>query len=162
MQLALKNHLQRLGQQVKSVLPTSKKAPESDGQSESQKEAAAVRAKKGGVKRRNEPDEPFLITPVVVVSGQRLVRPFVLLAVLTLAVVLSAISVIFGAYEYRQLFHEHQKLIQQRDDLQVEWGQLLLEQSAWAANNRVEDQARKKLEMLVPDPQQIEIVRRGN
>lgn len=111
----------------------------------------------------NRPIPAVVVTErVEIIASTTLVKPFALLSTLVLTVVLSAVAVIFSAYEYRQLFHEHQSLIQQRDDLQVEWGQLLLEQSAWAANNRVEVQAIRKLDMLVPDPEQIEIVRRGN
>ncbi len=123
--------------------------------------ATEVAAKKATVV--NRPIPAVVVTErVEMVASATLVKPFALLSTLVLVVVLSAVAVIFAAYEYRQLFHEHQSLIQQRDDLQVEWGQLLLEQSAWAANNRVEVQAIRKLDMLVPDPEQIEIVRRGN
>ncbi|MBY4676605.1 cell division protein FtsL [Marinobacterium arenosum] len=94
-------------------------------------------------------------------TAAELVRPLLILLVLVLTVLLSSVAVIFSAYQYRLLFHQHQTLVQQRDDLQVEWGQLLLEQSAWAANNRVEIQARKRLNMLVPEPGVIEIVRHG-
>lgn len=93
------------------------------------------------------------------VKPRQLLRPFLLLLVLVTAVVLSALTVIFSAYEYRQLFNEHQQLMQQRDDYQVEWGQLLLEQSAWAANSRVEKQVRERLKMKVPEGDDIEIIR---
>jgi|GEM_PF-127402 len=125
--------------------------------------AAAVAAAQESAKVVRRPIPQVVVTEAVeIIPARTLLKPLLLLCTLVLAVVLSAITVIFGAYEYRQLFHEHQSLIQQRDDLQVEWGQLLLEQSAWAANNRVEVQAIRRLEMLVPDPEQIEIVRRGN
>ena len=81
---------------------------------------------------------------------------------LVVAIVLSSVAVIFSAYENRQLFDTHQKLVQQHDDLQAEWGQLLLEQSAWAATARIERAAREQLEMQAPTPEQIEMVRRGN
>ncbi|WP_299178098.1 cell division protein FtsL [uncultured Neptuniibacter sp.] len=92
-------------------------------------------------------------------SSEELVRPFLIIFLLVVVVVLSCLTVVTSAFEYRQLFHQYQGLVQQRDELQVEWGQLLLEQSAWAANNRVEQQAIKKLGMQVPEVNQIEIVR---
>lgn len=111
---------------------------------------------------RSAPVEaPQPAEPVPLATAADLVRPLLILLALVLAVLLSSMAVIFSAYEYRLLFHQHQLLVQQRDDLQVEWGQLLLEQSAWAANNRVEIQARKRLNMLVPEPSVIEIVRHG-
>lgn len=125
------------------------------------------RFKSRAAAERLEPDvtdegsEPVSEVSLVMVDAKQLARPFLLLVSLLVAIVISAVAVIFSAYEYRLLFHEHQQLIQQRDDYQVEWGQLLLEQSAWAANNRVENQAREKLEMLVPEPDVIEVIRYG-
>lgn len=98
-------------------------------------------------------------------AGQQLVPlselagPAVILAGLVLLVLGSAMLVIHSAYEYRRLFNQHQILISRSDDLQVEWGQLLLEESAWSANNRVERLAEKKLNMKIPEPEGIEIVR---
>ena len=90
-----------------------------------------------------------------------LLKPAALLLCLMLAVVGSALMVIYSAYEYRRLFNQHQGLSEQGDELQVEWGQLLLEESAWSSNNRVETLADKKLAMKVPQPENIEIVRHG-
>lgn len=90
-----------------------------------------------------------------------LYKPFFKIFMLTGLVLLSSLFVVVNSYEYRQRFHQYQKLVQHRDDLQVEWGQLLLEQGAWAANNRVEQLAIKKLNMEVPAINQIEIVRYG-
>ena len=45
-----------------------------------------------------------------------------------------------------------------RDDLNIEWGQLLLEQSTWAMHHRVEAEAGKKLGMITPKPDQIVVV----
>ncbi|MCP4612827.1 MAG: cell division protein FtsL [Planctomycetes bacterium] len=78
---------------------------------------------------------------------------------LVVLVLISCLAVVMSSFEYRQLFNQHQELVKQRDELQVEWGQLLLEQSAWAANNRVEQQSEKILAMKVPDIEQIEIVK---
>lgn len=92
------------------------------------------------------------------VASEELLRPFLALFLLVVAVLVSSLAVIMSSFEYRQLFNQYQELITQRDELQVEWGQLLLEQSAWAANNRVETQAEKLLGMKVPNVEQIEIV----
>lgn len=92
-------------------------------------------------------------------SGGELFGPVALLAVLTLLVMASAMAVIFSAYEYRRLFNQHQVLVQQWDELQVEWGQYLIEQSVWSAHHRVEALATEKLDMVVPATEAIEIVR---
>ena len=91
-------------------------------------------------------------------SLEELLSGFLIVFVLVVVVLISSLGVVLSAFEYRQLFHSHQTLLKQRDEFQVEWGQLLLEQSAWAANNRVEQQAMRVLGMKVPELQQIEVV----
>lgn len=95
----------------------------------------------------------------VMVPMAELAQPAGVLLLLVLLVMTSALLVIYSAYEYRRLFNQHQILSSQGDDLQVEWGQLLLEESAWSANNRVERLAEQKLQMKTPQPEGIEIVR---
>jgi cell division protein FtsL len=46
----------------------------------------------------------------------------------------------------------------QQDELQVEWGKYLLEESAWASYGRIEKVATEKLLMQVPVMQQIIMV----
>lgn len=96
--------------------------------------------------------------PEVLLSGETVARPVSVVLVLVLCIVASAFAVIFAAYEYRVLFNQQQRLVQEWDDLQVEWGQLLLEQSALGANSRVEELARAKLSMKAPAPKMTEIV----
>jgi len=45
--------------------------------------------------------------------------------------------------------HLHE-LIARRDDLEVEWGKLKIEQSTWSTHARVEELAREKMQMLNP------------
>lgn len=91
--------------------------------------------------------------------AEELVKPALALVLMTMLVVTSSLLVIVSAHDYRKYFHQHQVLVRQHDDLQVEWGQLLLEQGTWAANNRVESLAVKKLDMKVPEQETIEFVR---
>lgn len=72
------------------------------------------------------------------------------LTLMVLAVFVSAISVIYTKHISRAEFVALQRLENQRDDLNEEWGRLLLEQSTWGAPGRVEQQARSRLDMLVP------------
>jgi cell division protein FtsL len=58
----------------------------------------------------------------------------------------------------RQLFMELQSLQNQRDALNVETGQLLLEEGAWAEHRRVEGLARERLGMFMPLPDQLVVV----
>jgi len=94
-----------------------------------------------------------------IVSGGELLVPALLVTGLTLAVMISAMAVIFSAYEYRRLFNQHQILVHQWDELQVEWGQYLLEQSVWSSHHRIESLAASEMDMVVPETEAIEIVR---
>jgi cell division protein FtsL len=58
--------------------------------------------------------------------------------------------VVLARHQSRKLFVELQALEQQRDAMNDEWGQLLLEQATWGTHGRVEDIARTKLGMMVP------------
>ncbi|GGO82542.1 hypothetical protein GCM10011348_24180 [Marinobacterium nitratireducens] len=97
--------------------------------------------------------------PQPLLGAAEMARPGLWLALLVLLVICSALAVIYSAYQYRVLFNQHQNLVSDWDELQVEWGQLVLEESAWAANNRIEQVASKRLDMQVPEPGMIEIVR---
>ena len=49
-------------------------------------------------------------------------------------------------------------LLEQNDQLQLEWAQLLLEQSAWSSPNRLESIASQKLGMSMPEAEEIQLV----
>jgi cell division protein FtsL len=82
----------------------------------------------------------------------------VLVAVLWLGVLGSSLGVIYAKHEARSRFNELQQLTQQRDDLDIEWGQLQLEQSTWATHGRVERVARDDLRMVIPQAGDLRIV----
>ena len=82
----------------------------------------------------------------------------VTVAVLWVAVLASALGVIYAKHEARSRFNELQQLTKVRDDLDIEWGQLQLEQSTWAANSRVDGVARGELHMVTPQVGDLRIV----
>jgi len=67
--------------------------------------------------------------------------------VLMVAIILSAMLVVYSNHNNHLLFGKLEKLTKQRDDLNVEWGQLLLEQSTWATDSRIEKIATEQLGM---------------
>ena len=71
----------------------------------------------------------------------------------------SALAVIYAKHQSRLLFADLQQLQTERDQLNIEWGRLQLEQSAWATHSRVEKLARERLNMKVPDPEKVVIVK---
>ena len=82
-----------------------------------------------------------------------------LLIFLGLAVLASALGVIEAKHESRKRFVALQNLEKARDEMNVEWGQLQLEQGAWATHSRVERIARKKLQMVNPKMEAVVIVK---
>ena len=78
--------------------------------------------------------------------------------VMIFAVISTAIAVIYTKHSGRVEFVSLQKLEQQRDRLNEEWGRLLLEQSTWAGQGRVEQQAHVRLNMIVPTAEMIVVV----
>jgi cell division protein FtsL len=85
-------------------------------------------------------------------------RPVTLLVVL-LAVILTSVGVIYAKHESRKLFVELQGLAYEKDAMDVEWGQLQLEQSTLTTQGQVEHAARTRLGMLVPAPDRMVIVK---
>jgi cell division protein FtsL len=81
-----------------------------------------------------------------------------LLPVLVIATVATAMSAAYAKHQSRKLFIELQSLEAQRDAMNVEWGQLQLEQSTHTTHGKVEEAARERLGMHIPEPQQVNIL----
>ncbi len=78
--------------------------------------------------------------------------------VLWVAVLASAAGVVYVRHEARSLFIELESLSAERDRLNIEWGQLQLEQSAWSNHGFVERVANEKLRLVLPQPAEVRIV----
>ncbi|WP_430387781.1 cell division protein FtsL [Dyella sp. 20L07] len=84
----------------------------------------------------------------------------IFMLILIAAVLSSAIAVVWTRHESRVLFVELTRLQNQRDDLNIEYGKLELEQATWAEPRRVDDESRQKLGMVNPKPLDVQLVRR--
>jgi cell division protein FtsL len=82
----------------------------------------------------------------------------VLVAALWVATLASAAFGVWCKHRARELFVELEALNARRDNLQIEWGQLQLEQSAWSTHAFVERVASTRLHMSMPPPKDIEII----
>jgi cell division protein FtsL len=82
-----------------------------------------------------------------------------LIAVLLVASVLSAIAVVYDRHEHRQLFIRLSKLEKARDEINIEFGRLQIEQATWAESNRIDQVARTRLGMVFPETGDIVVVR---
>lgn len=83
-----------------------------------------------------------------------------LAGVLALAagVVASGIWIVAVEHQSRQLFIQAESLNRQLDDLQIEWGQLQIEQSTLATHSRIETLARQRLRLTEPSDNQLVVV----
>jgi cell division protein FtsL len=79
---------------------------------------------------------------------------FILLAALTAC----ALALVTSQHQARKLYVELQKEQDLAKQLDVEWGQLQLEQSTWATHARVEKLAVKALGMRVPAAGRIQVL----
>jgi cell division protein FtsL len=83
----------------------------------------------------------------------------VIVVVLILANLISAIGVVHARYRHRQLFVELSRLEKSRDEINIEFSRLQLEQATWAESNRVDQIARTRLGMKTPEPADIVVLR---
>ncbi|HTH68462.1 cell division protein FtsL [Rhodanobacter sp. T12-5] len=81
------------------------------------------------------------------------------LLMLLAAVLASALGVVWTRHESRVLFVSLTGLQNQRDELNIEYGKLELEQATYAEPRRIDDEARQKLGMVDPRPQDIRLLR---
>lgn len=79
----------------------------------------------------------------------------VMVALLAAALLASALAVVYVKFETRKRFVELQTLCALRDELDVEWGRLQLEQSTWGAHGRVDKVARQRLQMQIPSASSV-------
>lgn len=82
-----------------------------------------------------------------------------MLLALLIATLASAIGVVWTRHQSRVLFVNLTTLQNQRDSLNIEYGRLELEQATYAEPRRINDEARQKLGMTDPRPQDIRLLR---
>src|SRR3990172_8783776 len=73
-------------------------------------------------------------------------------------VMVSALAVVYAKHQSRKLFVELGVMQKARDAMNIEWGQLQLEQSTWETHGRVENMSRTKLGMEIPRPDRVVVV----
>jgi cell division protein FtsL len=85
---------------------------------------------------------------------------YALLVVFALAagIVASALGVAYQVFLYRETFQVLQTEHKQREQLDVEWGRLLIEQQTFGATTQIGGRAVMALRMYSPPPDQTVIV----
>lgn len=92
-------------------------------------------------------------------KGRRHPGLHALLVFAWLAVFVSAVGAVYARHEARKLFVELQALERGRDELNLEWGRLRIEQGMLATHARVERLATEKLGMHLPAASDVSVVR---
>ncbi len=87
-------------------------------------------------------------------------KPFLLMAVFVVVGVLSAFAIVYTKHESRKLFVELEDLTTERDALNIEWGQLQIEQSTWATHARIERVAIEEMSLVRPLSEEIFVIER--
>ncbi len=95
---------------------------------------------------------------LVSVIGDDLLRFAKIPLLLLVAVLISAVLVVTTAHRTRLLTTEREQLVLERDALDIEWRNLILEENALGDHSRVERLAVDKLQMQHVDPSQENIV----
>lgn len=87
-------------------------------------------------------------------------QPFLLVFVFAVVCVLGGMALVYTKHEARKLFVELEGLTHERDELNIEWGQLQIEQSTWATHARIENVAADELSLTRPKVTDIYVIER--
>lgn len=87
------------------------------------------------------------------------IRQHILVYLLLLTVVFSAFAVIYFTHLNRQSTSQLERLLSERDELDIEWRNLLLEQNSLAEHSAIESKAEKVLNMVKPTAQSEVIIK---
>ena len=87
-------------------------------------------------------------------------QPAVLVLVFAAVCVMSAMALVYTKHEARKLFVELETLTHERDELNIEWGQLQIEQSTWATHARIEQVSLDRLSLVRPKSTEIFVFER--
>lgn len=67
----------------------------------------------------------------------------------------TSMSIIYTRHQHRVEYVRFTSAVAERDELNIEWNQLLVEESLWSFPHRVEKDATRSLAMKVPGPKDI-------
>lgn len=79
-------------------------------------------------------------------------------AILLVLVFISAMMVVFQVFEYRHDYREMSSFMRDRDDLNAEWGRLLIEQQTFGATAQIGTRAVTQLRMYSPPAAQTVVI----
>ena len=80
------------------------------------------------------------------------------LFVMVMSVLCSALGVIYVSNMNRTLNASIQQILAERDQLHIQWSQLLLEKSTWIMQARIQNLAEGQLGMIIPDSKSVVVI----
>jgi len=89
----------------------------------------------------------------------KLKRQTVIFSALAIAAVVSALALVSVRQLNRLAFYDLLKLEGQRDDLSIEWRQLMAEFSTWRLAHNIEVEVRDQYQMEPPSSRRIQTIR---
>ena len=88
----------------------------------------------------------------------RLVSLGVAFLLMVVAVLSSAVAVVYSRHLHRQAYIALSTLEHERDELNIEFGRLQLEQATWSEANRIEQVAGTRLGMRFPGDEDVVVL----
>lgn len=85
---------------------------------------------------------------------------YVAVFLLIMGIVSSGVGLVYTKHQSRKLFIELQVLQMLRDDLEIDWEMLQLEESTLTTEAVVDQAARVRLNMIVPDANSVIYIKR--
>ena len=97
-------------------------------------------------------------TEVVDKNRKVMAEKVIVYLILMLMVFISAVFVVFQVFEYRQDNRKLSTYLRERDDLNAEWGRLLIEQQTFGATAQIGTRAVTQLRMYSPPISQSVVI----
>ena len=91
-------------------------------------------------------------------SGSKGLKKVVVYSVLVALVFVSAMMVVFQVFEYRHDYRDLSAYMREKDDLNAEWGRLLIEQQTFGATAQIGSRAVTQLRMFSPPAAQTVVI----
>ena len=91
-------------------------------------------------------------------TENKVVKKVVVYAVMVALVFISAMMVVFQVFEYRHDYRELSSYMRERDDLNAEWGRLLIAQQTFGATAQIGTRAVTQLRMFSPPAAETAVI----
>lgn len=91
-------------------------------------------------------------------TEKKAMKKIITYIILLILVFVSAIMVVFQVFEYRHDYRELSSFTREKDDLNAEWGRLLIEQQTFGATAQIGTRAVTQLRMYSPPAGQTVVI----